>query len=393
MPANTVSSPSAPLAKPPVFTPKVYPRRVLVAVCGLSPQIVTETVYALTVSSPSPWVPTEVRLITTAQGAQKAIQSLLPCGDDWFGRLCREYDLPPMAFDASHIHVVEDESGEDIEDIRTPQENQMAADYITTHIRDLAADADCALHVSIAGGRKTMGFYMGYALSLYGRAQDQLSHVLVNPPFEYIPTFYYPPKSPRKLDLTGDRGQADTADAVVTLASIPFVRMDRGAPVDLLKGRVTFNEAVAAVQAELEPPRLVIDRRGKRIRAGTKVVKLSLNQTALMAMFARRLLEGRGPATPVPGARKNRDLCTDFQAELDACKKMADNRDKTEDALAYGMKSEWLSVQKTRLENRLHQELGYAAIHYLIADETKGKGTERRLALTLPVESVSFASV
>ena len=29
-----------------------------------------------------------------------------------------------------------------------------------------------------------MGFYLGYALSLYGRTQDRLSHVLVSSPYE-----------------------------------------------------------------------------------------------------------------------------------------------------------------------------------------------------------------
>ena len=58
---------------------------------------------------------------------------------------------------------------------------------ITNLIRAFTADPESALHVSIAGGRKTMGFFLGYALSLYGRAQDKLSHVLVSPPFESSP--------------------------------------------------------------------------------------------------------------------------------------------------------------------------------------------------------------
>ncbi|MBF4102237.1 hypothetical protein INT80_01850 [Gallibacterium anatis] len=45
------------------------------------------------------------------------------------------------------------------------------------------------MHVSIAGGRKTMGFFAGYALSLYGRAQDSLSHVLVSAEYEAIQNF------------------------------------------------------------------------------------------------------------------------------------------------------------------------------------------------------------
>jgi CRISPR-associated protein (TIGR02584 family) len=43
--------------------------------------------------------------------------------------------------------------------------------------------------MSIAGGRKTMGFYAGYALSLYGRAQDRMSHVLVEESSKLLETF------------------------------------------------------------------------------------------------------------------------------------------------------------------------------------------------------------
>ncbi len=53
--------------------PHQFPRRLLVAVTGLSPQIVTETLYALAVAPPaSAFVPTEIHLITTRSGAEKA---------------------------------------------------------------------------------------------------------------------------------------------------------------------------------------------------------------------------------------------------------------------------------------------------------------------------------
>jgi len=57
--------------------PATYPRRILLAVCGLSPQIVTETLYALASAPDLPFVPTEVHLITTREGAQRAELSLL----------------------------------------------------------------------------------------------------------------------------------------------------------------------------------------------------------------------------------------------------------------------------------------------------------------------------
>lgn len=41
--------------------PHTYPRRILVAVTGLSPQVVTETLYALAVAADLPFVPTDIK--------------------------------------------------------------------------------------------------------------------------------------------------------------------------------------------------------------------------------------------------------------------------------------------------------------------------------------------
>jgi CRISPR-associated protein (TIGR02584 family) len=79
---------------------------------------------------------------------------------------------------------VRDAQGQPLADIRSVADSHQAADQITKRVRALSADPDCALHVSIAGGRKTMGYYAGYALSLFGRRQDRLSPGLVSEPFE-----------------------------------------------------------------------------------------------------------------------------------------------------------------------------------------------------------------
>ena len=39
--------------------PATYPRRILLAVTGLSPQIVTETLHALAIGNDTPFIPTE----------------------------------------------------------------------------------------------------------------------------------------------------------------------------------------------------------------------------------------------------------------------------------------------------------------------------------------------
>ena len=91
--------------------PSTYSRRVVLAVSGLSPQILTETLYALASSSEDTFIPTEVHLITSAEGARRAELSLLSQDMGWFHRLCQDYRLPEIKFDKSHIHVMCDAKG------------------------------------------------------------------------------------------------------------------------------------------------------------------------------------------------------------------------------------------------------------------------------------------
>ena len=197
--------------------PPTYPRRILVVVTGMSPQVVTETVYALAVPIKPAWLPTEIRLVTTRKGARIAERRLLNGGKGWFHRLRQDYQLPPIDFDAQRIHTLSHDDGEPLDDIQTPADNTATADAITQLLCELTRDDASALHVSIAGGRKTMGFYLGYALSLYGRAQDRLSHVLVNPPYESNPEFFYPTPTERLIE-TRDGDVVDAQDARVGLA-------------------------------------------------------------------------------------------------------------------------------------------------------------------------------
>src|SRR5690606_29640591 len=179
------------------FEPSEFPRRILLVVSGMSPQIMTETLFALTQMRTPAFIPTEVHILTTASGARNARLSLLK-GEAHFLRLCEEYDLDPAMFSEKNIHCIQ-KDGHPLDDIRSVAENECAADCITQTIRDFTNDENSALHVSMAGGRKTMGYYAGYALSLYGREQDRLSHVLVTEGFEGHRDFYYPTRESRAI--------------------------------------------------------------------------------------------------------------------------------------------------------------------------------------------------
>src|SRR5262249_49174766 len=150
-----------------------------------------------------------------------------------------------------------------------------------------------ALHVSLAGGRKTMGFLLGYALSLFGRRQDRLSHVLVDEPFERHSDFFYPPREPRVL-TTSDGRPINTADARLLLADIPIVPLRLGWPREPLDGEATCSETVERPKGSFTEPELLIDHRSRRIMCHGRVVALPPLQFAVYAWLARRRKEGVG---------------------------------------------------------------------------------------------------
>jgi CRISPR-associated protein (TIGR02584 family) len=240
-------------------------KRILLAVSGMSPQIVTETLFSLATRAKNQFIPTDIFLITTADGKKQAEQQLLHPESGKFHQFCKDYQMPVIAFPAENILVIEDADGLPLNDIKTPENNEAAADFITRTVRNLTLDEDSALHVSIAGGRKTMGYYLGYALSLYGRKQDSLSHVLVTDHYEGLPDFFYPtPYSKIIYDKRNERS-LDTKDAEVMLAEIPFVRLiDGNVPLFLQQAKVGFSDSVRMAQALEEAPLLEITRQADK---------------------------------------------------------------------------------------------------------------------------------
>ena len=278
------------------MNPERYPRRILLCVAGLSPQIVTETLYALTRAGEPRFVPTEIHLLTTAKGAEWARLTLLSDEPGWFHRLRQDYGLPDIGFTLDSLHLLRAADGRLLEDIRTPGDNEAIADAITAKVRELTADPNSAVHASIAGGRKTMGFYLGYALSLFGRPQDRLSHVLVSSRFESNPNFFYPAPVSRVIFSNGpDQRPLDASSAMVMLADIPFVRLRDGLQETLLREGASFGDVVRQAQRNLAAPSLTLDIATCRVRCGETVLRLTPISFAWLAWFARRALEGLPP--------------------------------------------------------------------------------------------------
>lgn len=206
------------------------PRRILLSTAGGTAQVITETLYAINKDG-LPW-PDEIRVITTTTGAEKVRKGLLV--DGHLARLCEELGRSRPAFDDAKILIIPDANGQPVNDARSLADHEALGDFIMTQVRDITADKETILHASLAGGRKTMTFYLGYAMSLFGRSQDTLSHVLVSERFENLPDFWYPSQLQGDLKKTKRTGEMlevlKSADAQVTLAQIPFMRLHQDLP-------------------------------------------------------------------------------------------------------------------------------------------------------------------
>ncbi len=274
-----------------------YARRCLVCVMGLSPQVVTETLYCLVTEQN--FVPTEVILLTTLNGKNRALRDLLDPQDGKFAAFCRDYNLQgKIAFSEESIHVIKDADGLPLTDIRTPQDNINAADMIASVVGTLCSDDSTTLHVSIAGGRKTMGFFLGYALSIFGRQQDRMSHVLVSEPYENNKDFFYPTQTPREI-YHADGSPLDASKAKVSLAEIPFIKLRAGLSPELLSGACRYSYAVERAQKELAPGlSLLLDIGSRTAVCAGQSVKLPPVLFSVYLWLAQRTLQGKDAARP-----------------------------------------------------------------------------------------------
>lgn len=282
----------------PAEKPKETPlRKVLIAIVGMSPQVVTETLWAL--RRERGFIPDEIRVILTRAARDCVVHDLLDPLEGRFHAFCRDYGLVGrIRFDESCVTVVTDADGRELDDIRTPEESAAAADTIVRVIGNVCSDPNTIVHVSIAGGRKSMGFFAGYAMSLFARPRDSVSHVLVNDPFESNRDFFYPP--PEEKEIVNARGESVSSSlARVMLADIPIVRLRAGLPEDLLTGDASFGLAVEEAQRTLFPSTALVLRGDARgIVCDGVEVPLAPAQYAVLHWMAERAKRREAPVRP-----------------------------------------------------------------------------------------------
>ncbi|MDI6890353.1 MAG: CRISPR-associated ring nuclease Csm6 [Thermodesulfovibrionales bacterium] len=261
-------------------------KEILIFVAGATPQIITETLYGLSQRDP-PIFPDEIYIITTSIGKKHIEDTLINKGI--LKGLISEYALPDIKLKEDSFVIVTDSKGNEIDDIREEEENEAMGDLITSFIKEKTKDPDVRLHCSLAGGRKTMSFYIGSALQLFGRPWDKLYHVLVTPEFESNPDFYYKPRKDKILKKDGK--ELYTKDAEIFLAQLPFIRLRDKIPLD---GK-SFRELVLEGQKEIDTattqPFLTVNLKERTVYIGDTPIDMVPIQLMIYTAFLRQKIE------------------------------------------------------------------------------------------------------
>ncbi len=290
-------------------------RTTLVAVSGMSPAIVTETLWALGSETPAT-VPDEVVVITTSKGENDIKRDLLSQQDAWDGKSVWETlrrDLLKKAGQPARsrklqltvrvIELPDEETGirTKAHDIRTRQHNDEAANFIVESIAPIVDAEDQHVIASIAGGRKTMGALLYAAMSLLGKESDRVTHVLVSDPFDTVRGFFYPEQPVQDLEVRsfGQPTVALKANAArVEMADIPFVPLRNKFP-DLNEPRRTFAGMVqtySRAQRPLTgPPRVTLDIPAAILTVQGKHIPLTGRTLVVASFLHERAAQGKAP--------------------------------------------------------------------------------------------------
>lgn len=126
-----------------------------------------------------------------------------------------------------------------------------------------------------------MGALLYACLTLAGREDDRLTHVLVNEPYETIPNFYFP-SQPGTLEDRSGKSISLLHDPVVDLADIPFVAIRNLFQRELNRAAGTFSTLVASCRSEIR------HRAAEEIR-----LEIFLNRPALRLNQVELPLTGR----------------------------------------------------------------------------------------------------
>lgn len=351
--------------------------RILLMICGLTPQICTEAIYGLNREGN---LPQRVMILTTRLGRERCLQTLLgPQG--MLARFLSDYDLP-----AASCQLRED----DIlalpgDDISTLEESGAFQNLCLEQVCRLTQDLSNQIDFCIAGGRKTMGASLALAAQCYARNWDRIFHVLVSPEFELQREFFYPPPEDAWLQQPPPLPPLNMKDARVTLVMVPFARL-RGYLPSIFLRRPQQPEDLFASLALPKSPALTLQTESCTVSIEGKSCALPPVEFALLLDFVLRKKEFlcAGACASCPG-----HCFLDLPAVLSQNSRLARlyrNLSLASPAQSttgiLNLSAENFMAYKAKLHRRLRKNLGMAAVYAEIV--SLGVRPHVRYGLRLP---------
>lgn len=312
---------------------------IFLSVSGQTPQIITETLFKLRQEAREI---VDMYVVTTTTGKNNILRNLLgvdqsgsTTGKNIFIEMSREHGWTDITLNQDNILVFTDNGDRYLDDIRTDEDERIAADFLFKTVYDLEQKyPDIPIVASIAGGRKTMSYLMGTVMSILGRKDDELTHVLVDPRYETIDVqksggqFYYPSRNP-KTYYTRQMGtipsqEIDGSTAVIELSYIPYIRMNHflkeskqwkklmsskrssdiySQSIEYINSEMTLNISDVFVKLDFKNSALIVEVR-KQIRPATYIIELKPIQFAFYAMLLD-YRNNRGQEVKTPANFKN----------------------------------------------------------------------------------------
>ncbi len=231
-------------------------KHIVVISCGTTPQIVTETLWALKVQKNIDWA--DCYVITTSTG-EKILYS--PSFLTHWRKLNQTLgSTPSRGLMQPNILTITDEL------------NWIAyGNIVLSLLARLTCDPDTVVHVSLAGGRKPMSVLLAFGIALFGRECDQLYYVLANDEFSASGAFY--PDEP--------------ASSAITVTDIPYIRLrpflDKYIQTE--PEQLSYSMLVALTQdrlyASLAPRCAELDLRSRYLCIDGTKIHLSLRELAV----------------------------------------------------------------------------------------------------------------
>mgnify|MGYP003644523949 CR=1 FL=1 len=277
---------------------------VLLSLVGTAPAVLTETVWAMATQS-EPVIPDRIIAVTTAPGAAKLKEKLFT--DGHWKRMLTELGGKGLELEgklrfgpiADSIRVFPDLSrSRELDDIRSIDDNEAVAEFFMEIIRSFTENESVRLIVSIAGGRKTTSALLHSVMTLLGRAQDQINHILINDEWIFQPNFLYPGCEGEFVNRdTGAR--LSSADAELQLVDVPFVPLRYLFKRDVERSAGSFVELINQVRTKTinvdEDLIVQLDTEKGSLSVSGREISLSGNEFLLYLFFSRLALEGRPP--------------------------------------------------------------------------------------------------